>query len=49
MSDSAISDNNKLTFISKIQSVIDTIEKSKLKSDDDKWLNLEQQVKRQDS
>lgn len=45
MSDSAISDNNKLTFISKIQSVIDTIEKSKLKSDDDKWLNLEQQVK----
>ena len=45
MSDSAISDNNKLTFISKIQSVIDTIEKTKLKSDDDKWLNLEQQVK----
>ena len=45
MSDSEISDNNKLTFISKIQSVIDTIEKSKLKSDDDKWLDLEQQVK----
>lgn len=45
MSDSEISDNNKLTFISKIQSVIDTIEKSKLKSDDDKWLDFEQQVK----
>ena len=45
MGDSEISDTNKSTFISKIQSVIDTIEKSKLKSDDDKWLNLEQQVK----
>lgn len=45
MGDSDISDTNKSTFIAKIQSVIDTIEKSKLKSDDDKWLNLEQQVK----
>jgi molecular chaperone DnaK len=45
MSDSEISDNNKLTFISKIQSIIDTIEKSKLKPEDKKWLDLEQQVK----
>lgn len=45
MSDSNISDNKKSTFVSKIQSIIDTIEKSKLKSDDNKWLELEQQVK----
>lgn len=45
MSDSNISDNNKSTFISKLQNIIDTIEKSKLKQDDNKWLELEQQVK----
>ncbi len=45
MSDDNISDNKKSTFISKIQSIIDIIEKSRLKSDDNKWLELEQQVK----
>ena len=43
--DDDIQDSKKSTFISKIQSIIETIEKSKLKSDDDKWLELEQQVK----
>lgn len=45
MNDESISDNKKTAFISKIQTVINTIEKSRLKSDDDKWLELEQQVK----
>ena len=45
MSDDSISENKKSTFISKVQNIIDIIEKSKLKSDDDKWLELEQQVK----
>ena len=45
MSDESISENKKSTFISKIQNIIDVIEKSRLKSDDDKWLELEQQVK----
>lgn len=45
MSDESISENKKSTFISKVQNIIDVIEKSRLKSDDDKWLDLEQQVK----
>ncbi len=45
MSDSNITENKKSSFISKVQTVIETIEKNKLKSDDDKWLELEQQVK----
>lgn len=45
MSDNNISDSKKSVFFSKIQAIIDTIEKSKLKSDDNKWLELEQQVK----
>ncbi len=45
MSDGDISENKKSSFISKIQNIIDVIEKSKLKPDDDKWLELEQQVK----
>lgn len=45
MSDDNISDNKKTTFVSKIQSIINDIEKSSLNADDDKWLNLEQQVK----
>ena len=45
MSDSNVSDTKKSTFVSKVQTIIDIIEKSKLKSDDDKWLELEQQVK----
>lgn len=45
MSDSNITDKKKTTFVSRIQTIIDTIEKSKLKADDDKWLDLEQQVK----
>lgn len=45
MSDESISENKKSTFISKVQNIIDVIEKSRLKSDDDKWLELEQQVK----
>ncbi len=45
MSDVDISENKKSSFISKIQNIIDVIEKSKLKPDDDKWLELEQQVK----
>ena len=44
MSDSDISDNKKSTFISKVQSVIEVIEKSRPKPEDDKWLELEQQV-----
>lgn len=45
MSDESISENKKSTFISKVQNIIDVIGKSRLKSDDDKWLELEQQVK----
>lgn len=45
MSDESISENKKSTFISKVQNIIDVIEKSRLKSDDDKWLELEQQIK----
>ncbi|WP_143039391.1 Hsp70 family protein [Millionella massiliensis] len=45
MNDDSISDNKKATFMSKIQNIIDVIEKSRLKSEDDKWLELEQQVK----
>ena len=45
MSDDSITENKKSTFISKVQNIIDVIEKSRLKSDDDKWLELEQQVK----
>lgn len=45
MSDESISENKKSTFISKVQNIIDVIEKGRLKSDDDKWLELEQQVK----
>lgn len=45
MSDESISDNKKSTFVSKVQNVIDIIEKSRLKSDDNKWFELEQQVK----
>ena len=45
MSDGDISDNKKSTFVSKVQNIIDVIEKSKMKQDDNKWLELEQQVK----
>jgi len=45
MSDENISENKKSAFIAKIQTIIDIIEKSRLKSDDNKWLELEQQVK----
>lgn len=45
MSDSDISDNKKSTFVSKVQNIIDVIEKNKMKPDDNKWLELEQQVK----
>ena len=45
MSDNSISDNKQSSFVAKIQNIIDEIEKSRLKSDDDKWLDLEQQVK----
>lgn len=45
MADSNVSDNKKSTFVTKIQNIIDEIEKSRLKSDDNRWLELEQQVK----
>lgn len=45
MSDNDISDNKKNSFVSKVQNIIDTIEKSRMKPDDNKWLELEQQVK----
>lgn len=45
MGDEEITDNNKAIFVSKIQSIIETIEKSRLKPDDDKWFELEQKVK----
>lgn len=44
LNNDSISENNKTTFISKIQSIIVSIENSKLKSDDDKWFEYEQQV-----
>ncbi len=44
MSDDNVSDNKKADFFAKVQKVIDIIEKSRLKSDDSKWLELEQQV-----
>ena len=45
MTDENISDNKKTAFVSKVQTIIETIEKSRLKSDDNKWLELEQQVR----
>jgi molecular chaperone DnaK len=45
MSKNYISDNKKSSFVSKVQNIIDVIEKSKMKPDDSKWLELEQQVK----
>lgn len=45
LSDGNISDNKKSTFVAKVQNIIDEIEKSRLKSDDTKWLELEQKVK----
>ena len=45
MTDEDISDNKKASFVSKIQTIIETIEKARLKSDDNKWLELEQQVR----
>lgn len=45
MTDDEISDTKKTTFIAKVQSIIEVIEKSRLKSDDNKWLELEQQVR----
>lgn len=45
MTDEDISDNKKAAFASKVQTIIETIEKSRLKSDDNKWLELEQQVR----
>lgn len=45
MSDNSVSDNKKAEFFAKVQKAIDVIEKSRLKSDDDKWLDIEQQVK----
>ena len=44
MSDGNVSENKKAEFFAKVQKVIDVIEKSRLKSDDSKWLELEQQV-----
>lgn len=45
MSNDNITDNKKSTFVSKMQKIIETIEKNKLEPDDNKWLELEQQVK----
>ena len=45
MSNSDIEENNKTTFVAKIQKVIETIQGGKLESDDPKWAELEQQVK----
>lgn len=45
MTDDEISDTKKTSFVAKVQSVIEVIEKSRLKSDDSKWLELEQQVR----
>lgn len=45
MTDEEISDTKKTSFVAKVQTIIEIIEKSRLKSDDDKWLELEQQVR----
>lgn len=45
MSNTDIDENNKTTFVAKIQKVIETIQGGKLESDDPKWADLEQQVK----
>lgn len=45
MTGDEISDAKKTSFIAKVQSIIEVIEKSHLKSDDNKWLELEQQVR----
>jgi molecular chaperone DnaK len=45
MTDENISDNKKSVFVSKVQNIIEEIEKSRFKSDDNKWLELEQKIK----
>ncbi len=45
MTDDDISDTKKTSFVAKVQTIIEIIEKSRLKSDDNKWLELEQQVR----
>ena len=40
-----ISDNKKTSFVSKVQTIIEAIERGRLKSDDNKWLEFEQQVR----
>ena len=45
MSNTDVDENNKTTFVAKIQKVIETIQSGKLESDDPKWADLEQQVK----
>lgn len=45
MTDDDISDNKKTTFVSKVQTIIEAIERERLKSDDNKWLEFEQQVR----
>lgn len=45
MTDDDISDTKKTAFVAKVQTIIEVIEKSRLKSDDNKWLELEQQVR----
>ena len=45
MTDDEISDTKKTSFVAKVQAIIEIIEKSRLKSDDNKWLELEQQVR----
>ena len=45
MGNSDIDENNKTSFIAKIQKVIETIQGGRLESDDTKWADLEQQVK----
>lgn len=45
MTDDEISDTKKTSFVAKVQAIIENIEKSRLKSNDNKWLELEQQVR----
>lgn len=45
MTDDEISDTKKTSFVAKVQAIIEIIEKSRLKSGDNKWLELEQQVR----
>ena len=45
MTDDDISDNKKTSFVSKVQTIIEAIERGRLKSDDNKWLEFEQQVR----